>query len=209
MSATATPGDTPTVPEEFAHPPASPLDLLRAWIGSAPALGVAEPMASDLATVRPDGSASSRFVSLTDVTADGVVFTTGTDSPKGAHMTANPRVALAAFWPETKQQYRITGVVSVLDEEDSDRLFAELPRAVQAVMIVARQSEPLGSQAALVAAAQALGRGTEELERPAAWRGWLVTPTEVQFWVASSHHLHHRLLYEAGTEGWTARRLQP
>ncbi len=193
----------------FENPPAEPLDLLRSWLSTARSLGVTEPTAVSLATVSADGTPSARFVTLRDVTDDGVVFCTSTDSPKGREMRDVPTVALAAHWAQAGRQFRIKGVVSLLNAAESDRLFAAVPRAAQAAVIVARQSQPLESQATLTRLAAEVARGSEDLQRPDDWRAWLVTPGEVQFWAASPDHLHHRLAYARTATGWSVRRLQP
>lgn len=198
-------GDHP----EFDEPPADPLPLLQAWIDAAADRGVLEPTAASLATVGAGGAPSARFVALKQVTADGVVFATSTLSPKGRQMTANPRVALSLYWPQTLQQVRIEGRVSVLGGAESDQLFAPRPRAARAAVVVSRQSEPLESEAELQAQVRALEDSGEELLRPSQWRGWLVTATAMEFWLGSRNRLHRRLAYTRGAGEWAISRLQP
>lgn len=193
----------------FEKPPADPFALLRSWLDRAPSSGVGNPQAVSLATVGTDGSPSSRFVAIAEVTADGVVFATSADGPKGRELSGEPRVALTAFWAATEQQYRIRGVATALDDEQSDRHFVTLPRAARAAVIVARQSEPLESWSALDRDAEELDRSGADLPRPAHWRSWSVTASEVQFWGASPNHVHRRLAYTRTADGWMVRRLQP
>lgn len=202
---TGTTGDHP----ELDHPPADPLALLRTWIEVATDRGVPEPTAASLATIGADGAPSSRFVALKDVTDRGVVFATSAESPKGRQMTADPHVALNLYWPTTLQQVRMTGRATALDDVESDRLFHARSVSSQAATAASRQSEPLGSEADLVAAVRELERQEQGVVRPATWRGWLVTVAEIEFWVGSRDRLHRRLHYTHLDETWTATRLQP
>ncbi|MEE6282368.1 pyridoxine/pyridoxamine 5'-phosphate oxidase [Georgenia sp. MJ170] len=191
------------------HPPPDPMTLLRSWLLRAPALEVSDPMVVSLSTLGADGTPSSRFVALTDITDDGVVFATSAKGPKGRELAADPHVALAAYWAATEQQYRIKGVASALEDAASDRDFAALPRAARAAAAVARQSAPVQSWAELDQAAQDLDASGREIERPAHWRSWLVTPTVMQFWSGSPTCVHRRLAYTRTDAGWTARVVQP
>lgn len=194
---------------EFSDPPTDPLTLLQAWFARAASDGVREPLVASLATVADDGAPSSRFVALKDVTDAGLIFATSADSPKGRAMTADPRVALNLYWPETMQQIRVRGTVERLDVAGSDRLFQALPRAAQATTIVSRQSLPLGADEELREAAQRLERSQSVLARPNDWCGWCLTPGEVEFWVASRDRLHRRLRYQRVGDHWAQQRLQP
>lgn len=194
---------------EFLDPPRDPLALVRQWIERAETSGVQDALAASLATVSPDGAPSVRFVAVEEVNDDGVVFATSSDSPKVRDMGTDPRVALALYWPETMQQVRITGQAIPLDDAASDRFFRRLPRDAQAAVLTARQSRPLESEAALRESARRLELGRERLERPVTWRGWLVSPSTVEFWAASEDKLHWRLAYTCSGGTWTARRLQP
>ncbi|MEE6282525.1 pyridoxine/pyridoxamine 5'-phosphate oxidase [Georgenia sp. MJ170] len=205
----ATPLSATSDHPEFRHSPEDPLQLLQAWFAAADRQGVREPMAATLATTGPDGSPSARFVALKDISADGLVFATSETSPKGLEMTADPRVALTLYWSETMQQLRIKGVANMLDDDASDRLFDVRPRGARAAVIAARQSEPLDSDTALEQAVASLASSEQPLVRPSSWRGWLVTPTEIEFWLGGRDRLHRRLAYTRSGEGWTARRLQP
>lgn len=191
------------------HPPADPLALVRQWVEAAAHDGGRDPFAVSLATATPDGAPSVRFVALEVVTDDGLVFCTSTASPKGRDIGANPRVALAAYWPESIRQVRVVGSVAPLPDEESDRLFDQLPRAAQASVATARQSEPLESEAELHRAVQELASSPEPITRPAEWQAMLVTPSRVELWAASEDKVHCRLAYTRTDDGWTVRRLQP
>src|SRR5690606_9897233 len=117
--------------------------------------------------------------------------------------------ALAVYWPESMRQVRVVGSVAPLPDGESDRLFDQLPRAAQASVATARQSEPLESEAELHRSVQELASSVEPITRPAEWQAMLVTPSHVELWAASEDKVHRRLAYTRTDDGWTVRRLQP
>ncbi|MEX0645923.1 MAG: pyridoxine 5'-phosphate oxidase C-terminal domain-containing protein, partial [Parvularculaceae bacterium] len=50
-----------------------------------------------------------------------------------------------------------------------------------------------------------------EVPRPGYWRGYILEPREIEFWVNRPFRLHDRLLFARATPGapWTTRRLFP
>lgn len=194
---------------EFDSPPGDPVGLLRDWVGRAAEHGVREPGAACLATVDAEGRPSVRVVLLKEVTEAGPVFTTAAESRKGLEISGNPHVALNLHWRETVQQVSVKGRAGRLGDSASDALFDDRPRAARATVLASRQSEPLEDEGALRREAGRLERGDEELRRPAGWAGWLVEPTEIEFWQGSRDRLHRRLVYRKDGDGWSARRLQP
>jgi pyridoxamine 5'-phosphate oxidase len=52
----------------------------------------------------------------------------------------------------------------------------------------------------------------ETVPRPAHWGGYLVRPTQIEFWQGRPNRLHDRLRYrrpDVDTEDWTLDRLAP
>ena len=50
----------------------------------------------------------------------------------------------------------------------------------------------------------------EKLPCPPHWGGYLVRPTEIEFWQGRSSRLHDRIRYRLGTnQSWTIERLAP
>lgn len=194
---------------EFDAPPADPLPLVIDWVDRAERLGVAEPYNVALATVDATGRVSNRFVLAKAFDASGVVFATNASSRKGREIEATGRGAMVLFWQETRQQLRIAGRIEPVDAQTSDEIWRGRPIASQASAVTSEQSAPLGDEAAFRAKAAELAARTEPFERPKDWRGYRLTPDEIEFWHGQPDRLHRRLRYLRTAAGWTHERLQP
>lgn len=199
--------EMPDLPE-FADPPADPLALLGSWVRSATAHGVREPSAVALATADAAGRPANRTLLVKDVAERGLTFTTDSGSPKGADLAVRPYAAMVFYWRETLQQIRVSGAVTPLPDDESDALFADRPLEARATTAASSQSEPLDSDAALRARAEAL-TAEATVPRPEGWLGYLLEPDEIEFWQGRTDRLHLRLRYRRADGSWTAHRLQP
>ena len=76
-----------------------------------------------------------------------------------------------------------------------------------------QQSRPLESRAALEAAVETYARrfGDGDIPRPAYWRGYRMTPVEIEFWSDGAFRLHDRILFRRPAPGsrWRKERLYP
>ncbi|HVW48291.1 MAG TPA: pyridoxal 5'-phosphate synthase [Solirubrobacterales bacterium] len=201
-------GDATLELPEFAAPPADPLRLLAEWVATARSLYVREPLAITLATVDAAGSPSSRVVLLKGVEPE-LLFTSHHGSRKGRDLEASPRAAATLDWRETLQQVNLAGTVERIAEEESDRLFAERPRAARATTVASRQSEPLVDDEVLRSEAERLAEAGDDLLRPRGWGGYRFLPERIEFWHGSADRLHRRLEYAKAGTRWAHRRLQP
>ena len=66
-----------------------------------------------------------------------------------------------------------------------------------------QQSRPLESRAALEAAVETYARrfGDGDIPRPAYWRGYRMTPVEIEFWSDGAFRLHDRILFRRPAPG--------
>ncbi len=203
-------GDPSTQAPEFDDPPADPVGLLDNWITAAERQGVREPRALVLATADGDGRVSSRVVVLKALEADGLMFSSQYGSRKGRDAEVNPYASGTLYWRETLQQVNVRGRLERLDDVTADRLFAERPRAAQAIAVASRQSEPFDEgEEALRAAVRKLVESSGDIARPPGWGGYRLVFDEVEFWCGSPDRLHRRLRYNRTGTGWDAVRLQP
>ncbi|WP_345763556.1 pyridoxamine 5'-phosphate oxidase [Diaminobutyricibacter sp. McL0608] len=212
MADTLTGDDSIALPE-FNSPPHDPLALAREWMRRADERGVRESGVAALATVGSDGAhpvPSVRMVLVKEVDRSGLIFTTYASSRKGQELTANPHASVVFYWRETMQQLKVEGVVERLSDAESDRLFAERPRAARATTAVSHQGSRLDSEERLVAEAKRLMDADTEITRPADWAGYRLVPTGIEFWHGRRDRLHRRLAYLLQADGaWQAERLQP
>ncbi|WP_406119826.1 phenazine biosynthesis FMN-dependent oxidase PhzG [Streptomyces sp. NBC_00989] len=194
---------------EYDRPPAEPMGLVHQWISEATAREVREPRALALATADSQGRASNRIVSVTDITARGLVFASHSTSQKGREMAATGWASGLLYWRETGQQLILSGPVAQSSDADSDALWSGRPIPMHSMSAASRQSEPLRDVTALRAQADRLAAPATPLPRPARFVGYLLSPVAVEFWCADSDRLHRRLRYDRHDRGWRTCRLQP
>ncbi len=188
-----------------------PFALFEEWFALAKAREINDPNAMALATAGADGAPDVRMVLLKDLTAEGFSFYTNAESAKGEDIAANPQAALCFHWKSIRRQVRVRGKVAFASDAATDAYFAERALGARLAAIASAQSRPLESAEALrriydetVAAYE--GR---DAVRPAYWRGYVVEPTEIEFWVNRPFRLHDRLLFRRQGAIWTTTRLYP
>ena len=86
---------------------ANPMDQFKIWFKEAIDAAVNEPNAMSLATIKQDGTPSSRIVLLKGIKDNGFVFYTNYNSHKGKQLAGNKHAELLYFWPELQRQVRI------------------------------------------------------------------------------------------------------
>lgn len=189
-----------------------PFKQFTAWFEQALGAQVMEPNAMVLSTLDAEGFPSSRVVLLKDMKSDGFSFFTNYESQKGLDMARCPKVSLLFFWPELQRQVRIEGEVSKLGDEDSDEYFASRPKGSRVGAWASPQSQIIPDRAFLEQRVRFYDEkfeGTEQVERPDFWGGYLVKPSKIEFWQGRSSRLHDRILYVLEEGSWIINRLAP
>ena len=130
----------------------------------------------------------------------------GTVSPEGQPST------LSFVWHALERQVHIEGIASKVPAGESDTYFRQRPYKSRIGARISPQSRPLKSRMQLIRnfvaeAARWVGR---EVERPAHWGGYAVTPHRIEFWQGRANRLHDRFLYSLQPDGsWQKERLAP
>lgn len=170
-----------------------------------------EPNAMTLATADTDGHVSARVVLLKKYDEQGFVFFTNYDSQKGAQLAANPRAALAFYWPHLERQLRIEGSVTRTEREVSESYFQSRPRKSRLGAAASNQSAPLADRAELEAQFAALKAQWEgkDIPTPENWGGFRLQPETFEFWQGRESRLHDRIRYRFGNGNWIIERLAP
>jgi pyridoxamine 5'-phosphate oxidase len=190
-----------------------PFLLFEVWLRDAASSELNDPEAMTLATVDEAGLPDARTVLCKGADSRGLCFYGNVESAKGRELTANPKAAALFHWKSLRRQVRFRGPVSPLTDAEADAYFATRARESRIGAWASQQSRPLESRAALEAAAEAQARrfGGGDVPRPPYWRGWRLSPLEIEFWRDGAYRLHDRVQFRRdGAEApWERRRLYP
>jgi len=188
-----------------------PVKQFGIWFKEAVDANLLDPSAMSVTSVNASGQPSTRIVYMRDLTDECFVFYTNYNSTKGKDLTQNKQTALNFFWGELNRQVRIEGVAEKISTEASDDYFSKRPRESQIGAWASSQSELLSSRAALeekVAFFTDKFKGIT-IPRPPHWGGYIVQPTQVEFWQGRPNRLHDRIVYSKLGKDWNQSRLSP
>lgn len=188
-----------------------PIERFRDSFDRAAAVSDGDPTAATLATVDPAGRPSARIVLVKLFDKLGFRFFTNYNSPKARDLSANANAALLFFWPQIGEQVRVSGAAERLPSEASEQYWVSRPRASQLGAWASEQSQPLESRELLLGRLSAIeGKYLgSEVPRPPHWGGFLLQPSEIEFWISGDHRLHDRFLYRPDGNRWSYFRLNP
>lgn len=198
-----------------------PLRVLERWYAEAVAdERVVEPGAMVLSTVAGDGTPDARTLLLKGLDARGFTFYTNLGSAKARQLTAVPAAALVLLWHPMSRQVRVRGDVVAVPRTEAAAYFASRPRASQLSAWASRQSQPVGSRAALDEQVDRCRAelGGRPVPLPDFWGGFRVRPVSVELWAGHTTRLHDRLVFASRTgrpaplddaQAWGRQRLQP
>lgn len=187
-----------------------PFALARAWLTEAGEHEPNDPNAMALATADADGLPNVRMVLLKSIEPDCFVFYTNYESAKGGELAENPQAAIVLHWKSMRRQVRARGPVVKAPAEMSDAYFASRGLQSRYGALASDQSRPLESRRSLIGkVAKLAARHPLKPPRPAHWGGFLLHPSEIEFWADGDHRLHDRFRWTRQDGGWRTVRLNP
>ena len=191
--------------------PETPEPLFLEWLAHAIEADVRAPHAMVLSTLDYYGRPDSRVLILKDVENGRFAFATSKESRKGKQLDLTPWAALNFHWPELGRQVRVRGRVMDAGKEAAARDFLERPEPSRVESWPGKQSQPLGDQAELVAAAdQAAAHVADNPDEvPPHWKVFHLIADEAEFWQGSPSRRHVRLRYRLSSDRWTRTLLWP
>ncbi|MFK2820789.1 pyridoxamine 5'-phosphate oxidase [Flavobacteriaceae sp. LMIT009] len=193
--------------------PENPLELFQKWFHEVDtADNIDEANAMTIATIGLDGFPKNRVVLLKKFTYEGFIFYTNYNSEKGKAIEANANVCLSFFWHKAERQVIIKGKAERILENLSDGYFESRPRGSQLGAVVSNQSDIIESRETLENKLKKLEQEFEgkEILRPKHWGGYLVRPSEIEFWQGRANRLHDRIRYKLQEDyNWQIDRLAP
>ena len=199
--------------------PASPFELLKAWMNEAIEAQVQEPYAMSLATCGADNKPSVRIVLLREITDTGIVFYTNYESAKGQDIAENPNAEALFFWHKLERQIRISGSIAKIDATKSAAYFQKRPHDSQVGAWVSQpQSGEVANRALMEQTFEQLQTDyptDSKVPTPDFWGGYEITIEKIEFWQGRANRMHDRIVYTLETTGsngvlnWTTKRLLP
>lgn len=188
-----------------------PVRQFTTWYEQAAAAGVAEPNAFSLSTIDFRGTPNGRVVLARGVDDRGVAFYTNYSSTKSREIAASMMASGTFAWLDLHRQVRFRGDVVQMSGAESDEYFASRPRESQLGAWASPQSEIIADRSVLEQrlsdARHRFGDGP--VHRPPGWGGWLIVPSEWEFWQGRPSRLHDRFRYTRSETGWVIKRLAP
>ncbi|OUD34684.1 pyridoxamine 5'-phosphate oxidase [Flavobacterium sp. FPG59] len=193
--------------------PEDPINLFNRWFHEVEDYGGdSEVNTMTLSTIGLDGFPRARVVLLKKFSEEGFIFYTNYNSEKGRAIIENDKVCLSFFWHTMERQVIIKGVATKTSEMISDNYFNSRPDGSKLGAIASNQSEVVASRAELESNLSKLEVEFENMPipRPEYWGGFIVNPSEVEFWQGRPNRLHDRIRYVfQDDQTWKIERLAP
>jgi pyridoxamine 5'-phosphate oxidase len=187
-----------------------PIALFGAWMNAAESSELNDATAVALATATRDGVPSVRMVLMKRADQRGFRFYTNAESEKGVELAENPRAAMCFHWKSLRRQVRISGSVSELSAEEANEYFQSRSRLSQLAAAASQQSRVLASREVLEARVKELDQEFPgRIPRPEYWKGYLLQPERIEFWMSGAGRMHDRILFLRTGDGWRKERLYP
>jgi pyridoxamine 5'-phosphate oxidase len=115
-------------------------------------------------------------------------------------------------WPGLERQVRVEGTVTPISAAEADAHWETRAWAPRLGAWVGQQSQVVASRAVLEETLLQLIARYEQaaIPRPPHYQGFLVQPTQVEFWQGRDDWLHDRIRYRLQADGaWLIERLVP
>jgi pyridoxamine 5'-phosphate oxidase len=189
-----------------------PIVQFEHWLKDAIAAELPDPTAMCVATVDSQGQPSQRLVLLKDVGPQGFVFYTNLGSRKATELQHNPKVCLHFPWHPLERQVIVYGTAVQVPVSQVMQYFLSRPKESQLAAWASEQSRPISTRQALMQKFAEIKHkfAQGDIPVPSFWGGFLVKPTQIEFWQGGEHRLHDRFMYKASEHGdWRIERLCP
>ena len=190
-----------------------PIQLFKIWMDEAKKSEINDPNALALATSDKNNFPSVRIVLLKDFNENGFVFYTNLNSQKGNELKANPKAAMCFHWKSILRQIRISGIVSLVEDEVADVYYDSRAYESRIGAWASKQSKKLDNRKELINKLDKYKKKYDDqnkVPRPSHWSGWSLDPSSFEFWLDGDSRIHERLKYTKNDKGsWIRSLLSP
>ena len=190
-----------------------PIQLFKIWMDTAKKTEPNDPNAVALATSDKNNIPSVRMVLLKDFSKKGFVFYTNLSSQKGSELKINSKAAMCFHWKSLLRQVRITGSVSLVEDEVADEYYNSRGYESRIGAWASKQSKELTSRDELISSIEEYKKkynDKNKVPRPSYWSGWSLFPLSIEFWLDGENRIHERLKYTKEINGkWIKTLLSP
>jgi len=191
---------------------ANPIVLFKKWFATAEKSETNDPNALSLATSSPDGIPSVRMVLLKGLSDDGFVFYTNSGSKKADDLKNNPNASMCFHWKSIRRQIRVSGKVSVVDKEETDKYFSSRDYGSKISAWASSQSKVMKNRNEFLNKIKEFEKKFSDknnVPRPPHWLGWRIIPNQIEFWLEAKNRSHERLNYRKENGKWIKEILYP
>lgn len=189
-----------------------PINQFSIWLKKAIDSGVIEANAAALATASKEYAIpSNRIVLIKEVTKEGFIFFTKTESRKGSEIADNHEVSCVFFWQQLHRQVCINGRAEKISFAETEKYFKTRPRGSQLAAWISKQGKPIASRDQLKDNFDAIKERFEgkDIPVPPNWSGYLIRPYRIEFWQGHRDRLHDRIEYSIQNKKWIQQRISP
>ena len=191
---------------------ANPIVLFKKWFATAEKSETNDPNALSLATSSADGIPRVRMGLLKGLSDSGFVFYTNFNSKKGSDLKSNPNASMCFHWKSLRRQVRVTGKVSVVENEEADKYFSSRKYGSKISAWASSQSKQMKNRDEFLNKIKEYQKKfpkEKDVPRPPHWSGWRVLPNEIEFWLELDNRSHQRLIYKKENGKWIKEMLYP
>ena len=189
-----------------------PYVVFRAWMEEAKQSEPNDPNALALATADSSGQPDVRMVLLKGLSDKGFVIYTNLESKKSRDLIANPKASMCFHWKSLLRQVRISGTISQVSDQEADTYYQSRPYMSRIGACASIQSTPMNARDDFETRIEQFKQtypDENKVPRPPFWSGWLLTPSNIEFWKDVSNRLHQRLRYKKKNQNWEREILYP
>jgi len=188
-----------------------PFAQFELWMNQAIESKIQDPTAMNLATVNAQGQPWQRMVLLKHFDARGLVFYTNLESRKACEIQGNNQVSLHFPWLQLDRQVIVGGRAQRLSTAEVVKYFISRPKGSQWAAWASKQSSAISSRQVLEQQFATIKQkfASGQVPLPDFWGGYLVVPSEIEFWQGGENRLHDRFSYKLNGNHWHISRLSP